>query len=51
MMLSKFEYSSYFDISYTSPFLVTIDSPIVCFHPNLVSSFVFHSLHFATFET
>jgi len=31
MMPSKFELTMYYDISYTSPFLVKIGSPIMCF--------------------
>jgi len=50
MMSSKFKLTAYYDTSYTSPFLVIIDSPVMCFHLDLVLSFVFHSLHFATFE-
>jgi hypothetical protein len=31
MMPSKFKLTMYYDTSYTSPFLVKISSPIVCF--------------------
>jgi hypothetical protein len=32
MMPSKFKLTTNYDTSYTSPFLVKIDSPIMCFH-------------------
>ncbi len=35
MMPSKFKLIVYYDISYTSPFLVKIGSLVVCFHPSL----------------
>jgi hypothetical protein len=33
MMSSKFKLIVYYDTNYTSPFLVKIGSPIVCFDP------------------
>jgi hypothetical protein len=42
MMPSKFKLIVYYDTNYTSPFLVKIGSPVMCFHPSLnITPFIF----------